>query len=448
MFQKILVANRDEAALRVLRACKELGIKTVIAYSTEDAYSYPVKYADESVCVGPADAEDSYLSVANIMGAAQITCADAIHPGFGFLANSSELARACKSCGITFIGPDADVIETMADKSQARETMKRFGIPTVPGSMGVVESVNEARAFAEKVGYPVLLKASAGSKGRGIYEVSEPAELETQFVTAKAESLEAFGSDDIFLEKRISHARHIEVQVLSDSHGNRVALCEHDCSIQLGRVSAIQESPSTLDEDTRRMVGLAALRVVRALDYRGLATIKFLLDETGKHYFLGMSTSIEAEHLVSETVCGVDIVKEQILVAAGNAVSCGNRGVDPMGHAIQLCIKAENPAAGFKPCAGTVSKVRVPSGIGLRVECAIEANSRISSCYEPTLMTIVACGSDRQEAIARAKRALSEVEIEGIQSTIPFLQKVLGNAAYNKGEVYTDFIESEMGDLL
>ena len=450
MFDKILVANRGEVALRVMRAAKELGVKTVAVYSTEDADTYPVRYADEAVCIGPAPAAKSYLIMANIIEAAKATGAQAIHPGYGFLAENAEFARACADEGLVFIGPAADCIERMGDKSSARETMKGCGVPTVPGSDGCLDTVEEARAFADAVGYPVLIKATAGGGGKGMREVHDPADLEAQYKAARTEAGAAFGNDGVYLEKLVLRPRHVEVQILADDFGNHLALCERDCSIQRRHQKLLEEAPSpALTEDLRRAMGVAAIKAVRAVDYRNAGTIEFLLDERGHFYFMEMNTRVQVEHPVSEEITGTDIIKEQLRIAAGESISCADRApFTPAGHAIELRINAEDPEHGFRPCPGTITRFEPPAGPGVRVESYIQSGSRISPYYDSLVAKLIVHGQDRAEAVARAKRALDEFVIEGIATTIPFHKRVLDNEVFLAGDATTDFIETQMGDVL
>ena len=450
MFDKVLIANRGEVALRVMRACKELGVKTVAVYSTEDADTYPVKYADEAVCIGPAPANQSYLIMSNIIAAAKNTGAQAVHPGYGFLAENADFARLCIENDLVFIGPSPECIERMGDKSSARETMKACGVPTVPGSDGCLDTVEEARAFAEKVGYPVLIKATAGGGGKGMREVHDPADLESQYQAARTEAGAAFGNDGVYLEKLVMRPRHVEVQILADDFGNNVALCERDCSIQRRHQKLIEEAPSpALTEDLRRAMGVAAIKAVRATQYRNAGTIEFLLDERGHFYFMEMNTRVQVEHPVSEEITGTDIIKEQLRIAAGEPMSCAHRApFVPMGHAIEFRINAEDPEHGFRPCPGTITKFEAPAGPGIRVESYVRSGSRISPYYDSLVAKLIVHGQDREEALARARRALGEFVIEGIATTIPFHKRVLENEAFVVGDVATDFIATQMGDIL
>lgn len=448
MFDKVLIANRGEVALRIMRACKEMGIKTVAVYSTEDADTYPVRYADEKVCIGPAPANKSYLVMPSIIAAAVNTGCQAIHPGYGFLAENSDFARACADNDLVFIGPSPECIDAMGNKAAARDTMKACGVPTVPGSDGVVETVEEARKFAEEVGYPVLIKASAGGGGKGMREVHDPADLESQFMAAKNEALAAFGNGDVYLEKLVLRPRHVEVQILADKHGNRISLCERDCSLQRRHQKLLEEAPSpALTEEIRRAMGVAAVKAVRATGYENAGTIEFLLDTDGKFYFMEMNTRVQVEHPVSEQITGTDIIKEQLRIASGEPISCIERApFMPFGHAMEFRINAEDPEHDFCPCPGNITRFEVPGGPGVRVETYIKQGDRISPYYDSMVAKLIVWGIDRDECIARGKRALSEFCIEGIKTTIPFHLEVLEKEAFVEGRVYTDFIETEMGD--
>lgn len=450
MFNKVLIANRGEVALRVMRACKELGIKTVAVYSTEDKDTYPVKYADEAVCIGPAQSNKSYLVMSNIIEAAKKTGAEAIHPGYGFLAENADFARACADEGLVFIGPSPECIDSMGDKSSARETMKACGVPTVPGSDGCIDTVEEAKAFADSVGYPVLIKATAGGGGKGMREVHDPADLEAQYKAARTEAGAAFGNDEVYLEKLVLRPRHVEVQVLADDHGNRISLCERDCSIQRRHQKLVEEAPSpALTDELRRAMGTAAVKALRAVDYRNAGTIEFLLDSDGKFYFMEMNTRVQVEHPVTEEITGTDIIKEQLRIAAGEPISCMDRvPFKPQGHAIEFRINAEDPEHQFRPCPGTVTKFEPPTGPGVRVESYVKTGSKISPYYDSLVAKIIVHGQNREEALARGRRALDEFVIEGIKTTIPFQRRVLDDPVFIAGDARTDFIETQMGDVL
>lgn len=450
MFKKILIANRGEVALRVIRAAKELGVKTVAVYSEADKDSLPVKLADEAVCIGPAPATKSYLVMSNIIAAAENTGAEAIHPGYGFLAENADFAKACELNDIKFIGPSADCISMMGDKATARETMIRCGVPVVPGSDGICETVEEAREFAESVGYPVLIKATAGGGGKGMREVHKPEDLESQFTQAQVEAKAAFGNGDVYLEKLVLRPRHVEIQVLADDFDHRIALCERDCSIQRRHQKLLEEAPSpALTNELRREMGVAATKAVRAVDYRNAGTIEFLLDEDGKFYFMEMNTRVQVEHPVSELITGTDIIKEQIRIAAGEPISCADRApFSPQGAAIEMRINAEDVDNKFMPTPGKITKFRIPSGPGVRVDTYLTEGASVSPFYDSLVAKLICYGQDREEAVARAKRALEEFEVEGIKTTIPFHQRVLENEVFVAGDAHTDFIDTQMPDIL
>lgn len=427
-----------------MRAARELGVKTVAVYSVADENTLPVAYADEAVCIGPAPAGKSYLVMSNIIAAAVTTGCEAVHPGYGFLAENADFARACAENDLVFIGPSPECIERMGNKAAARETMTACGVPTVPGSDGVVERVEDARAFAEAVGYPVLIKASAGGGGKGMREVHRPEDLEGAYAAAKAEAAAAFGNDDVYLEKLVLRPRHIEIQVLADDHGNQVALCERDCSIQRRHQKLLEEAPSpALDDELRAAMGEAAVKAVKAVDYRNAGTIEFLLDESGAFYFMEMNTRVQVEHPVTEQITGTDIIKEQLRIASGEPMSCADRApFSPNGHAIEFRINAEDPANGFRPCPGAITRFDVPGGPGIRVESYVAAGSVISPFYDSMVAKLIVWGQDRDEALARGRRALDEFKIEGIATTIPFHKRVLDSEIFQKGEARTDFLEA------
>ncbi len=449
MFKRILIANRGEIALRVNRAAHELGVEVVQVYSTADKDTLPVKLADQAICIGPAPSAKSYLNMQSIIGAAQISGAEAIHPGYGFLSENADFARACVDNDLVFIGPSADCIDQLGNKAAAKDTMKKLGVPTVPGSDGPVESVEDARRFADEVGYPVLIKASAGGGGKGMREAHDADELAEQFNAARGEAKVAFGNDEVYLEKLIQRPRHVEIQVLADSHGNAMHLCERDCSIQRRHQKLLEEAPCpVLTEETRQAMGEAALKAVRGVGYQNAGTIEFLLDTDGKFYFMEMNTRVQVEHPVSETITGVDIVKEQLRIASGEPMTCISKApMSPRCHAIEFRINAEDPAHDFRPCPGTVTRFDLPGGPGVRVDAFVRAGSKIPSTYDSLVAKLIVWGDTRDEALARARRALTEFNIEGIATTIPFHQKVLENEMFQRGTVYTDFIETEFSDV-
>ncbi|MDR3053212.1 MAG: acetyl-CoA carboxylase biotin carboxylase subunit [Coriobacteriales bacterium] len=449
MFKRILVANRGEIAVRIVRAARELGIETVVVYSEVDRDTLAVKLADKSVCIGPAPSAQSYLSVPAIIGAANSFGAQAVHPGYGFLAENAAFARACAENNLVFIGPSPEAIDLMGDKNVARETMKRIGVPTVPGSDGPLTTVAEAARFADEVGYPVLIKASAGGGGKGMREVYEASQLEGAFTAAKNEAGAAFGNDEVYLEKLISRPRHIEIQILADMQGNAVHLCERDCSIQRRHQKLLEEAPSpALTPELRARMGEAALLAVREVAYTGAGTIEFLLDTDGSFYFMEMNTRVQVEHPVTEQITAVDIIKEQLRIAAGEPISFLERvPLAPQGHAIEFRINAEDPANNFWPNPGTVTGLTLPGGPGVRVDTHLYAGYTVPPNYDSLVAKLIVWGSTRAEAIARGKRALGELGIAGIKTTTSFHQKVLELADFVAGDVCTDFIEVHAGEL-
>lgn len=445
MLDKILIANRGEIALRVVRAAHELGMRAVVVYSEADKDTRAVEMADESICIGPAPSALSYLNIPNIIAAAKITGAQAIHPGYGFLSENADFARACADNDIIFIGPSPECIDSLGNKAAAKATMKELGVPTVPGSDGPVDTVDEARAFAHEVGYPVLIKASAGGGGKGMREANDDEELERMFVAARTEAANAFGNDEVYLEKLIRRPRHVEIQVIADSHGNAMHLCERDCSIQRRHQKLIEEAPCpVIDESTRQAMGEAALKAVRGVGYVNAGTIEFLLDTDGSFYFMEMNTRVQVEHPVSEQITGVDIIKQQLIVASGDPITCADLApMSPRACAIEFRINAEDPAHDFRPCPGTITRFDMPGGPGVRVDTHLRAGDVIPPTYDSLMAKLIVWGDTREEAIARGKRALDEFVIEGVATTIPFHRRVLDNATFNSGMVYTDFIESE-----
>jgi acetyl-CoA carboxylase biotin carboxylase subunit len=445
-FGKILIANRGEIALRVIRACREMGIATVAVYSEIDRDSLHTRMADEALCVGPAPSAQSYLNVPNIISAALITGANAIHPGYGFLAENAGFARACEDSGITFIGPSPDAIERMGDKAVAKQTMRDAGVPTVPGSDGPVTSEADALMFAAEVGYPVLIKASAGGGGRGMRVATSPSDLPANLHAARAEAAVAFGDDTVYLEKYLTRPRHIEFQVLADTHGNAIHLFERDCSVQRRHQKLIEESPSpALSDELRKAMGDAALLAVRAVDYVNAGTVEFLLDEDGKFYFMEMNTRVQVEHPVTEAVTGVDIIKEQIRVAAGRPLRHPDQAdIVQRGHAIEFRINAEDPAHNFRPHPGRIEVFNAPGGLGVRVDSHMYSGYSVPPTYDSLIAKLIVWGETRYEAINRARRALDEFIVVGIPTTIPFHQLVIENEFFQRGEVYTDFVESHI----
>jgi len=445
VFSKILIANRGEVALRVIRACKEMGIASVAVYSEADATSLHAKLADEAVCIGPAPSKSSYLSAPNIISAAEITGAEAIHPGYGFLAENAEFAEVCRSCNITFIGPPPESIEKMGHKSVARETMAAAGVPVIPGSDGAIGALNEAIAFADEVSYPVMIKASAGGGGRGMRVVRGASEMKDSLETAQAEAQAAFGNPELYIEKCIEQPRHVEFQILADSHGKCIHLGERDCSIQRRHQKLVEEAPCpALDEGLRARMGEAALTAARAAAYVNAGTVEFLLDGSGSFYFMEMNTRVQVEHPVTETVTGIDIIKEQIRIAAGETLQHSQDDVEIRGHAFEYRINAEDPDRDFMPGAGTITLYNPPGGPGVRVDSHLYSGYVVPSFYDSLLAKLIIWGETRAEAIARSRRALEEFIIDGIPTTIPFHEKVVANEAFGRGDVHTNFIAAHM----
>lgn len=446
MFDCILIANRGEVALRIIRAAKEMGIETVVVYSETDKDSLPVAMADRAVCIGPGPAAQSYLNMPNIISAALTTGAQAVHPGYGFLAENSAFARACADSGLVFIGPSPDAIDRMGDKSVARETMAAAGVPTVPGSDGSVESYEEALKFAEIVGFPVLIKASAGGGGKGMRVARDVAELKSNLTAAKTEAAAAFGNDTVYLEKYLLRPRHVEMQILADTHGNAVHLYERDCSIQRRHQKLVEEAPSpAMTPELREAMGVAALKAVRAVNYVNAGTVEFLLDTDGKFYFMEMNTRVQVEHCITEQVTGVDIVKEQIRIAAGEPMRHKTQAeIVLRGHAIEFRINAEDPSHNFRPNPGLIEVFNPPGGFGVRIDSHVYSGYRVPPTYDSLLGKLIVWGETRDEAVARARRALDEFIVVGIPTTIPFHQAVVETEAFAAGDVYTDFVDTEM----
>lgn len=444
MFKKILIANRGEIAVRIIRACKEMGIDTVAVYSEADREALHVMLADEAVCIGPARSKDSYLNMQNIISATVLTGATAIHPGFGFLSENSSFARMCEDCNITFIGPKADTIDLLGNKSKARETMLKAGVPVVPGSEGEVETVNDALKLASSIGYPVMIKASAGGGGKGMRAVFNEEDLEKAYNSAKAEAKAAFADDKVYIEKLIIHPKHIEFQILADSHGNVVHLGERDCSVQRRNQKMIEESPSAImTPELRYQMGTAAVKAAKATGYVNAGTIEFLLDQSGNYYFMEMNTRIQVEHPVTEMVTGIDMIKAQIRIACGEEMSYRQENIEFRGHAIECRINAEDPSKNFMPCPGRVENVLFPGGFGVRVDSALYPGYVVPSCYDSMLAKVIAYGSDREEAIQRMKRALSELIIDGIQTNVEYQYELLEREEILTGKYHTGLIEGK-----
>ncbi|MCK9243949.1 MAG: acetyl-CoA carboxylase biotin carboxylase subunit [Candidatus Marinimicrobia bacterium] len=443
MIKKLLIANRGEIALRVIRACKELNIPTVAVYSVADALSLHVRFADEAVCIGPADSKNSYLKMAQIISAAEVTNADAIHPGYGFLAENADFAQMCEDNEIIFVGPKPIAIRTMGDKAQARETVKKAGVPIIPGSETVVKNSEEIKRFAEIHGYPIILKASAGGGGRGMRIVRQIAELENAYSNAREEAQKAFGNSDLYVEKLIEDARHIEVQIIGDNYGNIIHLGERECSIQRRHQKLIEESPSpVVDAELREKLGKIAIRAAKAVKYTSAGTIEFLMDKKRNFYFMEMNTRIQVEHPVTEMVTGIDLVKEQIRLARGEKIPKWMKKFNLRGHAIECRINAENPAKNFLPSPGKIQVFHAPGGPGTRMDTHVYAGYEIPSHYDSLLGKLITHGKDRMEAIIRMERALDETIVEGVPTTIPFHKAILKNEAFRTGDFNIAFLNN------
>ena len=441
MFQKLLIANRGEIALRILSACKELGIRTVAVYSEADRNALHVRFADEAVCIGPPRSTESYLNIPQVISAAEITNVDAIHPGYGFLSENANFAEVCEASRITFVGPSSDAIRLMGEKDKARKAMAVAGLPVIPGSDGIVPDEDAAKEIAAEIGYPLMIKASEGGGGRGMRVVSSASELIPNFQTARAESRQAFGSPDVYFERLISRPRHIEFQVLGDRHGKVIHLGERECSIQRRHQKVIEESPSpVLDEKTRSEMGERVVAALKKVGYSSAGTVEFLLDETGKLYFIEMNARIQVEHPVTEMVTGVDIVKAQIRIAAGERLEDAIGKFEFRGHAIECRINAEDPVT-FAPSAGRITAFRVPGGPGIRVDTAAYADAVIAPYYDSLIAKLIAHGKDREEAMARMRRGLEGFVVEGIKTTIPMQRKILSDPDFIAGKFDTHFLE-------
>jgi acetyl-CoA carboxylase biotin carboxylase subunit len=442
MFTKILVANRGEVALRVIRACKELGIRTVAVYSQPDINSLHVKFADEAICIGSAASANSYLNIPSIISAAEITDVEAIHPGYGFLAEDAHFAEICESCKIKFIGPTPENIRRMGDKMAAKDSAKKAGVPTIPGSKTVVKTKEDAMRIAKDMKYPVIIKASAGGGGKGMRICHNDVRLISAFLTAQREAEAAFGNPDVYIEKYIERPRHIEIQVLGDSHGHIVHLGERDCTIQRRHQKLIEETPSPmLDSKLRKKMGEAAVKCAKAIGYQNAGTIEFLLDEDKNFYFMEMNTRIQVEHPVTETVTGIDLVKEQIRIAFGEKLGYKQDDIQFNGCAIECRINAEDPERDFMPCPGKITHFNAPGGRGVRLDSHAYAGYEISPYYDSMIAKLIVHGRTRVEAINICKRALEEMLVEPIKTTIPFHKKVMNNPAFIRGRFATDFIE-------
>ena len=444
MFDKVLIANRGEIAVRIIRACREQGIPTVAVYSTADKSALHVKLADEAICIGPAATKDSYLNIPAILAACDLTGADAIHPGFGFLSENANFAKTCERCGVKFIGPGYESIEMMGDKAQAKETMKQAGVPVIPGSEGEIGDLEDAKALAREIGYPVLVKASAGGGGRGIRRVDSEEELEAQITAAKQEALSFFGNAGVYLEKFIVNPRHVEVQILADSFGNVIYLGERDCSIQRRNQKVLEEAPcAVMTPELRRKMGEAA---VKACGYENAGTIEFLLDARGDFYFMEMNTRIQVEHPITELVTGVDLVQEQLLIAQGKPLSYTQDEIHLTGHAIECRINAENPAKGFRPSPGQIKSLNLPGGPGIRIDSAVYQGYEITPYYDSMIAKLIVYAKDRETAIKKMKWALAEFLVEGVDTNIDFQLSILRDPDFAAADFDNGFLERKMAD--
>ena len=443
MYKKILIANRGEIALRIIRACHELGLKSVAVYSTADEYSLHVKFADEAVCIGPPQSSESYLNIPRIIAAGEITNSDAIHPGYGFLAENAEFSKICEENGFAFIGPNSDIINSMGDKAQAKKTMSAAGVPIIPGNEGILKNAAEAKALAKEMGYPVMLKASAGGGGRGMRLVHEEKYLEQLYTTASNEALTAFNNGNMYIEKFIENPRHIEIQILADSHGNVVSLGERECSIQRRHQKLIEEAPSpAVDNDLRKKMGKAAIKGAKAVNYVGVGTIEFLLDKNKKFYFMEMNTRIQVEHPITEMVTGVDLIKQQICMHAGEKFPKYLYDFKLRGHSIECRINAENPGMNFAASPLLITSYHMPGGKGVRIDSHAYAGYKIPSQYDSLIGKMIVHSPSREEAINRMERALEETIIEGPKTTIPFHQEIMKNNKFRSGDFDTSFLET------
>jgi acetyl-CoA carboxylase biotin carboxylase subunit len=448
LFKKILIANRGEIALRVVRAARELGIETVAVYSEADRESLHVRFADDDVCLGPPPARDSYLNIPRIIAAAEITGADAIHPGYGFLAENAEFAEICAASKITFIGPTPEQIRLMGDKATARKTMADTGVPVVPGTPGPVEDVDEARGIAEKMGFPVIIKAAAGGGGKGMRVARDADDFARSFQLARSEALSAFGNGDVYIEKYLERSRHIEFQILGDSHGNVIHLGERDCSVQRRHQKLIEEAPSpAVTPKLRQKMGDAAVKGAKAIKYLGAGTVEMLLDEDGGFYFMEMNTRIQVEHPVTEMLTGVDLVKEQIRIAAGEEMS--EKSTPALrGHVIECRVNAEDPARNFQPSPGRIDVFHPPGGNGVRLDTHVYSGYTVPPFYDSMIAKVIVLGRDREEAIAKMRLALDTFIVQGVTTTIPFLGRVMSDPNFVAGKVHTKFLEQEGAHLM
>ncbi|MEN9001887.1 MAG: acetyl-CoA carboxylase biotin carboxylase subunit [Flavobacteriales bacterium] len=441
MFKKILVANRGEIALRVIRTCKEMGIKTVAVYSTADKDSQPVKFADEAVCIGPPSSTDSYLKISNIIAAAEITNADAIHPGYGFLSENAKFSKICDEHGIKFIGASAEMIDRMGDKASAKETMLKAKVPCVPGSPGILKDFADCKKTAVKVGYPIMLKATAGGGGKGMRLVWKEEELEAAWTSARTESKAAFGNDGMYMEKFVEEPRHIEIQIASDQHGNHCHMSERDCSIQRRHQKLVEETPSPfMTPALRKRMGAAAIKAAKAAKYEGVGTVEFLVDKNRDFYFMEMNTRIQVEHTITEEVINFDLIREQIKIAAGHKIS--GKNYEPIGHSIQCRINAEDPFKDWRPSPGTIGYYNEPGGHGIRIDSHVYSGYTISPYYDSMIGKLITTAQTREEAITKMERALEEYYVEGIKTSIPFHRQLMQHPDFRAGNFTTKFMDN------
>lgn len=442
---KILIANRGEIAVRIIRACKEMNIKTVAVYSEVDKDALHTRLADEAICIGPASPKQSYLNIKNIIEAASITKADSIHPGFGFLSENSQFAKICEESNIKFIGPTSKVIDLLGNKSNSKEMMKKEGVPVIPGSDGSIKDLKQAILICEKIGYPVLLKASAGGGGKGIRQVNSFEELETNYNIVKQEAKNAFNDSEIYIEKFIQNPRHVEIQILADEHGNVVHLGERDCTIQRNHQKVIEETPSTIiDDKLRSKMGNAAIKAAKAAGYTSCGTVEFLVDKDKNFYFMEMNTRIQVEHPITEMRTGIDLVKEQIRIAAGEELKFKQKEIEFKGHSMECRINAENPSKNFMPSPGKINEMNLPGGNGIRVDTAIYSGYTIPANYDSMIAKIIVFGTNRNEAISKMKRALEELVIDGVETNRDFLFDIIRNPDFIRGNFDTSFIEKNI----
>ncbi len=440
MFKKILIANRGEIALRIIRTCREMGIKTVAVYSKADAESLHVRFADEAVCIGPNASSESYLKIPSIIAAAEITNADAIHPGYGFLSENSKFSKICQENGIKFIGALPEQIDGMGDKASAKKTMKDAGVPTIPGSEGLLKDLNDAISIAKGIGYPVIMKATAGGGGKGMRMCNNEKELKTAWESARKEAKAAFGNDGMYLEKFIVEPRHIEIQIAGDQQGKACHLSERDCSVQRRHQKLVEETPSPfMTKELRKKMGDAAIKATKAVRYEGVGTVEFLVDKDRNFYFMEMNTRIQVEHTITEEVINYDLIKEQIKIAAGIPIS--GKNYEPVGHAIQCRINAEDPLNDFRPSPGKITEYHEPGGHGIRIDTHVYAGYTIPPYYDSMISKLITVAQTREEAITKMERALSEYIIEGVKTTIPFHQKLMQHPKFRDGKITTNFLD-------